>query len=89
MREAKSQLSRLARLAWRGEQVVICKAGKPWLRLLPYRERTEERQLGGLEGQIWMSDDFDKEDEELIEAIERSSIYPDGDLSCSSPGSTP
>ena len=79
MHEAKSQLSRLAELAWRGEQVVICKAGKPWLRLLPYRERTEERQLGGLKGQIWMSDDFDKEDEELIEAIEHSSIFPDGD----------
>ena len=89
MREAKSQLSRLARLAWRGEHVVICKAGKPWLRLLPYRERTEERQLGGLEGQIWVSDDFDKEDEELIETIERSNIFPDGDLSCSSTRSTP
>ena len=79
MHEAKSQLSRLAALAWQGEQVVICKAGKPWLRLMPYEGRTEARQLGGLEGQIWMSEDFDKEDEELIEAIERSNIFPDGD----------
>ena len=37
----------------------------------------EERKLGGLEGQIWMSEDFDEEDEELIEAIENSKIYPD------------
>ena len=29
MHEAKSQLSRLAELAWQGEEVVICKAGKP------------------------------------------------------------
>lgn len=79
MHEAKSQLSRLAALAWQGEQVVICKAGKPWLRLMPYEGRTEARQLGGLEGQIWMSEDFDKEDGELIEAIERSNIFPDGD----------
>lgn len=79
MHEAKSQLSRLAALAWQGEQVVICKAGKPWLRLMPYEGRTEARQLGGLEGQIWMSEDFDKEDEELIEAIERSNIFPEGD----------
>lgn len=57
----------------------IYKADKPWLRLMPYEGRTEARQLGGLEGQIWMSEDFDKEDEELIEAIERSNIFPDGD----------
>ena len=39
----------------------------------------EERKLGGLEGQIWMSEDFDEEDEELIEAIENSKIFPDED----------
>ena len=77
MHEAKSQLSRLAELAWQGEQVVICKAGKPRLVLLPYRGRTEKRRLGGLEGQIWMSEDFDKEDEALIGAIEHSRIFPD------------
>ena len=80
MHEAKSQLSRLAELAHRGEEVVICKAGTPWLRLLPYRgEHVEPRQLGGLEGQIWMSPDFDEEDDELIEAFENSKIFPDED----------
>ena len=79
MHEAKSQLSHLAELAWQGEDVVICKAGKPWLHLTPYQEKMEERKPGGLEGQIWMSDDFDDEDEELIEAIENSKIFPDED----------
>ncbi len=79
MHEAKSQLSRLAALAWQGEQVVICKAGKPWLRLIPYEGPTEERRLGGLEGRIWMSEDFDDEDEDLIQAIEGSNIFPDSD----------
>ena len=79
MHEAKSQLSRLAALAWEGEQIVICRAGRPWLRLVPYEGPTETRQLGGLEGQIWMSEDFDQEDEELVAAIERSSIFPDED----------
>ena len=79
MHEAKSQLSRLAALAWEGEQIVICRAGRPWLRLVPYEGRPETRQLGGLEGQIWMSEDFDKEDEELAQAIERSSVFPDED----------
>ena len=77
MHEAKSQLSRLAELARQGEEVVICRAGEPYLRLEPYRERVKERKPGGLEGQIWMSPDFDEEDEELIEAFENSKIFPD------------
>ena len=77
MHEAKSQLSRLAELAWQGEEVVICKAGKPWLNLIPYRERLQERQPGGLEGRIRMSPDFDDEDADLIAEIENSKILPD------------
>ena len=73
MHEAKSQLSRLGKLAWEGEEIIIAKAGEP------YRERLKERKLGGLEGQIWMSPDFDEPDEELIEAIENSKIFPDED----------
>lgn len=77
MHEAKSQLSRLGKAAWDGEEVVIAKAGEPYLRLLPYRERREKRKLGGLEGQIWISDDFDDDDEELIALFESSKIFPD------------
>lgn len=77
MHEAKSQLSRLGKAAWDGEDVVIAKAGEPYLRLLPYRERREKRKLGGLEGQIWISDDFDDDDEELIALFESSKIFPD------------
>ena len=77
MHEAKSQLSRLGKLAWAGEEVVIAKAGEPYLRLEPYRERLEKRQLGGLEGKIWLSPDFDEPDEELIDLIENSKIFPD------------
>lgn len=77
MHEAKSQLSRLGKLAWAGEEVVIAKAGEPYLRLEPYRDRLEERQLGGLEGKIWMSPDFDDPDEELMGLLEDSKIFPD------------
>ena len=77
MHEAKSQLSRLGKLAWAGEEVVIAKAGEPYLRLEPYRDRLEERQLGGLEGEIWLSPDFDDPDEELMDLIENSKIFPD------------
>ncbi len=77
MHEAKSQLSRLGRLAWEGEEIVIARAGEPWLRLTPYRERLEERKMGGMEGQFWMSPDFDEVDEELLELIENPKIFPD------------
>lgn len=77
MHEAKSQLSRLGRLAWEGEEIVIARAGEPWLRLTPYRERMEERKMGGMEGQFWMSPDFDEVDEELLELIENPKIFPD------------
>ena len=76
MHEAKSQLSRLGKLAWEGEEVVIAKAGEPYLRLEPYRDRLEERQLGGLEGKIWLSPDFDDPDEELMDLLENSKIFP-------------
>lgn len=79
MHEAKSQLSRLGRLAWKGEEVVIAKAGEPYLRLEPYREHRAERKLGGYEGQIWMSPNFDDPIPELEEAIENSKIFPDED----------
>ena len=77
MHEAKSQLSRLAKAAWEGEDVVIARAGEPYLRLVPYREWKPRRKLGGLEGRIWMSPDFDEPDDELLELFEQSKIFPD------------
>lgn len=79
MHEAKSQLSRLGCLAWEGEEIVIARSGEPWLRLTPYKERLEKRILGGLEDQVWMSPDFDEEYEELVEAIEKSKVFPQAD----------
>lgn len=79
MHEAKSQLSRLGKLAWEGEEIVIAKAGEPYLRLEPYRRRVEERQLGGYERQFWMSPDFDEPDEDLMDLVENSKIFPDED----------
>ncbi|WP_420441956.1 type II toxin-antitoxin system Phd/YefM family antitoxin [Candidatus Palauibacter sp.] len=79
MHEAKSQLSRLARLAREGEDVVICNSGQPWVRLTPYQESVEPRHPGGLEGQIVIAPDFDDEDEEIMGAFEHSRIFPGTD----------
>ena len=76
MHEAKSQLSRLGKLAWEGEEIVIAKAGEPYLRLVPFRERLEKRKLGGLEGQIWIAPDFDETPQDVIDSFYNSKLFP-------------
>ncbi len=70
MHEAKSQLSKLGQLAWEGEEVIIAKAGKPFLKLVPYRAEQERRPFGLLAGQIWIAPDFDETPEDIVEAFE-------------------
>lgn len=59
--EAKSQLSKLIESALAGEEIIIAKAGKPLVKLIPYQEKLEPRTPGGWEGKVIMSDDFDDE----------------------------
>ena len=86
MDEAKSNLSELGELAWKGEEVIIAKAGKPFLRLTPYDnpehedEKPKRRPLGLLEGQIWIAPDFDDTPEELIDLFYEGDISPAGAL---------
>ena len=76
MHEAKSQLSKLGRLAWAGEEVVIACAGQPYLRLLPYRQA--DRKPGLLKGEIWIADDFDETPQDIIDSFYESDLddYP-------------
>lgn len=67
--EAKSNLSRLIDQAVAGEEVVICKAGKPVARLVPYRESSQPRPRGLLRGQIWIAPDFDELPEDIAAAF--------------------
>ncbi len=76
MHEAKSQLSRLGRLAWEGEDIVIAKAGEPYLRLTPYRAGSAARQPGALEGRIRIADDFDEPAEDITAMFEDSNLFP-------------
>lgn len=70
MREAKSQLSELAERVWHGDKVVITRAGKPYLDLLPHIDTPGARKPGRLKGQIRMSADFDKTSEDIIDGFE-------------------
>ena len=59
--EAKSQLSKLIEFALAGEEIIIAKAGKPLVKLIPYQEDSTPRIPGGWEGKVIMSNDFDDE----------------------------
>jgi len=57
--EAKTHLSRLIEEVAAGDEVVIAKAGKPVVRIVPFVKPKPPRRLGGLQGKIRMTDDFD------------------------------
>ncbi|WP_255144817.1 type II toxin-antitoxin system Phd/YefM family antitoxin [Synechococcus sp. ATX 2A4] len=63
MHEAKTHLSRLVEQAAAGEPFVICKAGRPMVRVTALEDSShaapERRRLGLLQGQCDVPDDFD------------------------------
>lgn len=64
MHEAKTHLSRLVDEAAAGESFVICKAGRPLVRVIPLEAGAGAdpplRRLGLLAGQCRVPDDFDQ-----------------------------
>lgn len=63
--QAKTNLSKLIEKTQKGEEVIIAKAGKPVAKLTAYKEELKPRKLGLWKGKVWVSDDFDDEDEEI------------------------
>ena len=70
MHEAKSQLSKLGEKAWEGERIVIAKAGKPYLDLIPHKGNNTPRQPGRFKGQILIAEDFDETPSDIIAEFE-------------------
>lgn len=60
LHEAKTNLSKLIDLVLKGEEVIICKAGNPVAKLVPFREKKKNRVPGALKGKITVEKDFDK-----------------------------
>jgi prevent-host-death family protein len=56
---AKTQLSRLIDEAVEGEEVVIARAGKPMVRLVPVSATRRRTGFGADKGKIWVSAEFD------------------------------
>lgn len=59
--EAKTHFSKLVTRVQKGEEVVVAKAGRPVLRLVPVVRRPRKRLPGSAKGQVVMAPDFDAE----------------------------
>ena len=59
MHEAKTQLSRLIARAERGEEIVIARAGRPAVRLVPAQPLPRRREPGALKGRMTLNPGFD------------------------------
>jgi prevent-host-death family protein len=57
--QAKSQLSKLVERALQGEEVVIARAGKPVVRLVPVQQSDKPRKGGQWKGKVRIAEDFD------------------------------
>lgn len=66
--EAKTNLSRLVERVSKGESVVIAKAGKPMVKLVPLDEgeRRVTKRIGFMDGEFTTPDDFDRMGEDEI-----------------------
>lgn len=67
--EAKTQLSRLIDRALAGEDVVIARAGRPMVRLVPVPAGPVRRAPGSARGQIRIAPDFDELPEDVAAAF--------------------
>ena len=57
--EAKTHLSRLAEDVAAGEEIIVAKAGKPKMKLVPIDSGKKEIKFGALKGKVQISKDFD------------------------------
>jgi prevent-host-death family protein len=67
--EAKTQLSKLVERALEGEEVIIARAGKPAVRLVPIRESDKPRRGGQWKGRVRIAEDFDDLPEDIARSL--------------------
>ncbi|MDR2863619.1 MAG: type II toxin-antitoxin system prevent-host-death family antitoxin [Puniceicoccales bacterium] len=65
---AKTHLSRLVEQVVAGEEVILAKAGKPLVRLVPFKPVKAPRKGGQWQGQVWeTSDCWEPETDDLLD----------------------
>jgi prevent-host-death family protein len=72
---AKTHLSRLVEEVASGQDIVLAKAGKPLVRLVPYVQTQGERLGGQLRGEIWQADDCWDDSSSLLDESISSGLF--------------
>lgn len=67
--EAKTHLSRLVERVEAGEEITICRAGRPVARLVSFAARREPRRPGFWKGRVVIGPNFDDPLPEFEEAF--------------------
>ncbi len=77
--DAKTNLSKLIQKAENGEEVIIARAGKPAVKLVPVPARPRRRIIGSAKGKVWISDDFNSPEtnKEIEDLFYNSQLFPD------------
>ena len=65
--EAKTHLSELINRVISGEEVIIARAGKPLVQMVPFIPRENSIQFGLLKGKIKLSPDFNTFNSEMAD----------------------
>ncbi len=65
--EAKTRLSSLIARAEAGEEIIIARANKPVVRLVPVHAARIQRQIGEAKGMVEIAPDFDALPEDFME----------------------
>ena len=74
IQQTKTHLSRLLEEALAGEEIVIAKAGRAYVKLVFCTLDRTARPLGGWEGKVRMADDFDETPAEVIKLFEGAPV---------------
>ncbi|HEY7818117.1 MAG TPA: type II toxin-antitoxin system prevent-host-death family antitoxin [Vicinamibacteria bacterium] len=67
--EAKASLSELIDKASKGDEIILCRAGKPVAVLRAYRKAERPREPGALRGKVRIAPDFDELPDDLADAL--------------------
>lgn len=65
---AKTNLSQLvAKVEEHKEEIIIGRNNKPIAKIVPYDKPQEKRTPGKLKGKLWISPDFQRTDDEILD----------------------
>ncbi|MGH8021178.1 MAG: type II toxin-antitoxin system Phd/YefM family antitoxin [Opitutaceae bacterium] len=72
---AKTHLSRIVERAVEGEEIVLAKAGKPLVKLVPFAPAQKPRTPGLLTGQGWEAPDCWTSDEKVFDPTVEGPLF--------------